>query len=80
MLRLFGKKERKDADSAGAWKSEFNDCVTSDYLPDYSVCLCDNNRHCRFIAMYSGMTLCSNPDHKDFSCHSADVFGSCING
>lgn len=56
------------------WKEDFSDCVTADYLPQYSVCKCRNNRHCRFVAMYAGMVLCSNPRHKSFIPEGSERF------
>lgn len=67
MLRWFRKKRMKKRNGyASLWKQDFSDCVTSDYLPGYSVCLCGNNRSCRYVALYSGMMLCSHPEHKRF--------------
>ncbi len=48
------------------WKEDFSDCVAIKYLPDYSVCKCKNNRRCRYVAMYAGLTLCCNPKHRIF--------------
>lgn len=60
------KKKTGKEECVSIWKHDFSDCITSDYLPEYSVCLCQENRTCRFVAMYAGMTLCSNPEHKSF--------------
>lgn len=67
MWWLFKKKKSENTDEyASIWKEDFSDCVVADFLPTYSVCQSMENRHCRYVAMYSGMTLCSHPDHKSF--------------
>ena len=63
----FGSRKKKPEEELdGFWKEDFSDCITSDYLPTYSVCRSGNNRQCRHVAMYAGMTLCGNPEHKSF--------------
>ena len=75
MWWLFKKKKKPVEDEyVSIWKSDFSDCVTADYIPDYSVCQCGNNSNCRFVARYAGMTLCSNPNHKSFIPEGAEVF------
>jgi hypothetical protein len=72
---LFSKKKaNSDDDAVSIWKADFSDCVTADYLPDYSVCQCDKNITCRYVARYAGMTLCSNPLHKSFIPEGAEPF------
>lgn len=68
------KKRKKEEPYVSIWKDDFSDCITADYLPDYSVCQCENNKSCRHIATYAGMTLCSNPDHKSFIPEGAERF------
>ncbi|VGO20013.1 hypothetical protein SCARR_02073 [Pontiella sulfatireligans] len=70
----FWKKVKKEEESVSIWKTDFSDCVTADYLPTYSVCKCDNNRHCRFIVYYEGMRLCSHPEHRNFIPEGAPRF------
>jgi hypothetical protein len=70
-----GKKKREKAEEyVSVWKQNFSDCTTSDYLPTYSICLCSDNRNCRYVAMYAGMTLCSNPEHKSFIPEGSEPF------
>ena len=67
MWWIFKKRKKAGPELfTSIWKEDFSDCVTLDYLPDYSVCRCDNNKHCRHVAHYAGMTLCGNPRHKSF--------------
>lgn len=67
MWWLFKKKKSENPEEyTSIWKEDFSDCVVADFLPTYSVCQSMENRHCRYVAMYSGMTLCSHPDHKSF--------------
>lgn len=66
-MRWFGKnRKKKEEEYVSIWKQDFSDCKTADYLPAYSVCLCENNSHCRHVAVFAGMKLCSNPRHKAF--------------
>jgi hypothetical protein len=72
---LFNRKKKADEPvHVSVWKDDFSDCTTKDYLPAYSVCLNDNNTHCRFVAMYAGMTLCGNPEHKKFIPEGSEPF------
>ncbi len=70
------KKRKKpvEEDFVNVWKSDFSDCVTADYLPEYSVCQCSENKTCRFTTRYAGMLLCSNPEHKSFIPEGAEPF------
>ena len=68
-----GKKERKK-ERKSFWKDDFSDCSTLDYLPEYSVCTCNNNRQCRYVAMYAGVMLCGNPKHKSFIPEGSEPF------
>lgn len=68
------RKKEEELDVASVWKQDFSDCVTADYLPEYSVCQNEDNRSCRFVAIYAGMTLCSNPNHKSFIPEGAEPF------
>ena len=71
----FSKKIQKEPDEpVSIWKQDFSDCVAADFIPTYSVCQAMNNRHCRFVAMYSGMRLCSHPEHKSFIPEDAAPF------
>ncbi len=71
----FKKKNKvSEDDDASVWKSDFSDCITADYLPEYSVCQCPQNSNCRFVTRYAGMLLCSNPDHKSFIPEGAETF------
>lgn len=75
MKWLFWKKKSVEQNEyVSVWKDNFTDCVTSDYLPEYSVCLSKDNRSCRFVAIYAGMTLCSNPEHKRFIPEDSEPF------
>ncbi|VGO14364.1 hypothetical protein PDESU_02925 [Pontiella desulfatans] len=75
MWWIFGKRKKEQApEYTSIWKEDFSDCVTSDYLPQYSVCLCGNNRSCRHLAMYAGMELCSNPNHKSYIPEGSEPF------
>ncbi|MCF7816535.1 MAG: hypothetical protein K9M54_01535 [Kiritimatiellales bacterium] len=75
MWWLFKKKKKPDEDDyVSIWKHDFSDCVAADYLPDYSVCQCQNNNTCRHVARYAGMTLCGNPLHKSFIPEGAERF------
>lgn len=56
------------------WKEDFSDCATLDYLPDYSICKCRENRNCRFVTTFAGMILCSNPKHKSFIPEGSEPF------
>ncbi len=62
------QKRRKPVEEeyVSVWKDDFSDCVAADYLPSYSVCQNEKNTTCRYVAYYAGMTLCSNPIHKNF--------------
>ena len=71
---MIKKKKSGNQDYVSVWKTDFSDCVASDYLPEYSVCLCKNNRSCRYVVMYAGMTLCSNPEHKGFIPEDSEPF------
>ena len=63
----FGKKNQdKPDESKSIWKQDFSDCMAADFIPNYSVCQTLDNRHCRHVVMYSGMTLCGHPEHKSF--------------
>lgn len=63
----FKKSQKADAQKPQfMWKEDFTDCVALKYLPEYSVCKCKNNYQCRFVAMFSGLVLCCNPEHKSF--------------
>lgn len=75
-MRWWVKKKQKklDDDEVSFWKENFSDCVVADYLPDYSVCQCENNRNCRYVTRYAGMLLCSNPVHKSFLPEGAACF------
>ncbi len=67
MWSLFRKKARRqEEEPPSIWKSDFTDCTALDYLPHYSVCMCENHRHCRHAAVYASVTLCSHPQHKSF--------------
>ena len=68
------KKEQVEEEYVSIWKSDFSDCVAADYLPNYSVCQNKNNRSCRYVAHYAGMTLCANPIHKSFIPEDAEPF------
>ncbi|MCK4564391.1 MAG: hypothetical protein KAU94_06935 [Verrucomicrobia bacterium] len=71
------KKKRQnkgEEEYVSIWKSDFSDCVSADYLPDYSVCQNKNNATCRYVARYASMTLCSNPEHKSFIPEGAEPF------
>ena len=70
----FKKKRMTDKEYKSIWKDDFSDCITADYLPNYSVCQNKNNMTCRFLAHYSGMQLCSNPAHKSFIPEGAEPF------
>ncbi len=76
MWYWFKKKRQKKGEEeyVSIWKSDFSDCVSADYLPDYSVCQNKNNATCRYVARYAGMTLCSNPEHKSFIPEGAEPF------
>ncbi len=74
MWWLFKKSKKKVEVDINIWKIDFSDCVTADYLPTYSVCQCQQNNNCRFIARYAGMILCSNPEHKNFIPEGAELF------
>ena len=76
-MRNWFKKKRQnkgEEEYVSIWKSDFSDCVSADYLPDYSVCQNENNVTCRYVARYAGMTLCSNPEHKSFIPEDAEPF------
>jgi hypothetical protein len=60
------KKKPAEKEHTAGWKEDFSDCIAADFLPGYSVCRNKNNTSCRYIVHYSGMTLCSNPQHKSF--------------
>jgi hypothetical protein len=63
----FSKRKPKEQDEPHSfWKEDFSNCVTADFIPTYSVCQTPDNGNCRFIAIYSGMKLCSHPKHKSF--------------
>ncbi len=62
----FKRKKSLAEEPSSIWKSDFSDCVTTDYLPSYSVCNNENNTTCRYVALYAGMSLCGNPQHKTF--------------
>lgn len=70
----FKKKKPVEEEHCSVWKEDFSDCVTADYLPDYSVCQTDNNTHCRYAARYAETALCSNPAHKSFIPEGAERF------
>jgi len=59
-------KNMEEEGEVSMWKIDFSDCETADFLPNYSVCKCAESESCRHIAMYSGMKLCSHPEHKEF--------------
>lgn len=68
------KKKPAEKEPLIVWKEDFSDCITADYLPNYSICQNKNNASCRYIAHYSGMLLCSNPMHKRFIPDGAEPF------
>ena len=74
MVWWFKNKKKHEEDYVNIWKQEFSDCTTLDYLPDYSVCKNKNNKNCRFVAMYAGMTLCGNPKHKTYISEGSEPF------
>jgi hypothetical protein len=75
MWWFFSKKKQQAPDQPESiWKQNFSECLTADFIPNYSVCQTSDNRHCRFVIMYSGMTLCSHPDHKKFIPKNAPSF------
>jgi len=75
MWGLFKRKKKgEEREIASVWKNDFSDCVTSDFLPEHSVCRNKDNRNCRYVATYAGMTLCSNPDHKSFIPEGSEPF------
>ncbi len=63
-LNKTSRKEERGVERV--WKEDFSDCATSAFLPEYSVCLCEDHEACRHVATYGGMTLCGNPLHKSF--------------
>ncbi len=72
---FFNRKKKVDEpEYASIWKQDFSDCETSDYLPAYSVCLNKNNSYCRHVAIFEGMSLCGNPDHKKFIPEGSEPF------
>lgn len=76
MWWLFKKKKHDENKESlwAQWKSDFESCVAADYLPDYSVCQCEDNTSCRYLARYENMLLCSHPDHKEFIPEDAEPF------
>jgi len=71
----FGRNKQSETDEPRSiWKQDFSDCVTADFIPTYSVCQTLNNRYCRHVVMYSGMKLCSHPEHKRFIPEDAAPF------
>ena len=68
------KKKAEEPEFESIWKDDFSDCITADYLPNYSVCQNGDNSSCRYVARYAGMTLCSNPEHKRFIPEGAEPF------
>jgi hypothetical protein len=70
----FTKKKSIEEEPVDIWKSDFSECVTADYIPDYSACQTKNNTSCRFVARYAGMSLCSNPNHKSFIPEGSEPF------
>ncbi|MBN2163769.1 MAG: hypothetical protein JXR25_11225 [Pontiellaceae bacterium] len=70
----FNIKEKQQEEPVSIWKEDFSDCATLDFLPEYSVCKNCNNRHCRYVAIYGAMVLCSNPDHKSFIIEGSEPF------
>lgn len=75
MWWLFNKRRAAQPEEKKSfWKDDFSDCVALGYLPEYSVCKCKNNRYCRYVAMYAGVVLCSNPKHKSFIQEGSEPF------
>ncbi len=70
----FKKKKQVEEEYVSIWKEDFSDCITADYLPSYSVCQNENNASCRHVALYAGMQLCGNPEHKSFIPEGAEPF------
>ena len=74
MWWLFKKKKVESDSDESIWKCNYSDCVATDFLPDYSICRCDNNQNCRYITQYSGMMLCSHPNHKEYVPSGSEPF------
>ncbi len=75
MRHLFEKKKESQKKARKShWKEDFSDCVAMKFLPDYSVCKCENRRQCKFAAMFSGMIICCNPGHEDFIPEGSESF------
>lgn len=71
----FKKKKKPDEEEhISIWKDDFSDCITADYLPNYSVCQNEHNSTCRYAVHYASMLLCSNPIHKSFIPEDAEPF------
>ena len=75
---MFGwlkKKREPDQEKyTSIWKEDFSDCVTADYLPNYSVCQTESQTICRYCVRYESMLLCSHPDHKRFIPEGSEPF------
>lgn len=71
---FFKKRENKPEEQKSIWKEDFSDCVAIKYLPDYSVCKCKDNRYCRYVSVYAGLSLCNNPKHKSFIPEGSEPF------